>query len=267
MREVVQREEMDSALRAGLWNVLSVEAWKVWPADSRHALTPKQQSFIWVVWHSHFKEPIDTAPSRWRDVVATFRTYFFSAAWYEAYDFVEFIAANHPVETSVIGIRKMTNVVLEREKAAYRFVGGRIMETTSTDEVEAIDDALAAAKIVPTARTHLESALSKLADRAAPDYRNSIKESISAVEAIVNAVNGSPGTLGAALKRLGVDAHPALAEAFSKLYGYTSDADGIRHALLSESKLEYEDAKFMLVACSAFVTYVLAKGARSGISF
>ena len=55
--------------------------------------------------------------------------------------------------------------------------------------------------------------------------------------------------------------HPALAGAFQKLYGYTSDADGIRHALMEESNLDLADASLMLVACSGFVSYLLAKNA------
>ncbi|MGH6983986.1 MAG: hypothetical protein ACREEI_07150 [Stellaceae bacterium] len=52
--------------------------------------------------------------------------------------------------------------------------------------------------------------------------------------------------------------HKARQDAFDKLYGYASDADGIRHALLDEEKLTYEDAQFMLVTCSAFVNYLIA---------
>jgi hypothetical protein len=48
------------------------------------------------------------------------------------------------------------------------------------------------------------------------------------------------------------------------MYGYTSDAEGIRHALMDEPTLESEDAKFMLVSCSAFVNYLRSKAARAG---
>jgi hypothetical protein len=116
----------------------------------------------------------------------------------------------------------------------------------------------------------MKRALDLLADRKSPDYRNSIKESISAVEAICSLVAGSSSaTLGQALKELekkkSVDMHPALKGAFDKLYGYTSDAEGIRHALLKESNLDFEDAKFMLVSCSAFINYLRAKSAKAGI--
>ena len=51
--------------------------------------------------------------------------------------------------------------------------------------------------------------------------------------------------------------HPALKDAFSRLYGYTSDEGGIRHALMDDSRaVTFEEAKFMLVACSAFINYV-----------
>ncbi len=78
-------------------------------------------------------------------------------------------------------------------------------------------------------------------------------------EALARSSSGSDkGTLGEPLKQLGrIHAvHPALEAAFTKLYGYTSDAKGIRHALLDEDRVTFEEAKFMLVACSAFVNYV-----------
>jgi len=68
-----------------------------------------------------------------------------------------------------------------------------------------------------------------------------------------------------ALKKVG-GLHPALSGAFDKLYGYTSDAQGIRHGLMEEANLALEDAKFMLVACAAFVNYLLVKADKAGIN-
>ena len=119
-------------------------------------------------------------------------------------------------------------------------------------------------------RVHLQSSVDLFSDRKNPDYRNSIKESISAVEAVCQIITGEEkATLGQALKKLeekGIELHEALRKSFSNLYGYTSDADGIRHALLEESTLDFDDAKFfMLVSCSAFVNYLAAKGTRAGV--
>jgi hypothetical protein len=50
-----------------------------------------------------------------------------------------------------------------------------------------------------------------------------------------------------------------LKAAFSSLYGYTSDANGIRHALTEEPDLDQADAVFMLVTCSSFCNYLISK--------
>ena len=119
-----------------------------------------------------------------------------------------------------------------------------------------------------TVAIHLNSALEKLSDKESPDYRNAIKESISAVEAISSQIAGKDkAELAEALKVLSekIELHTALRQGFIKLYGYTSDADGIRHALLEETKLDFEDAKFMLVACSAFINYLKVKASKAGM--
>ena len=60
--------------------------------------------------------------------------------------------------------------------------------------------------------------------------------------------------------------HPALEQALIKQYGYTSNEGGIRHALSDNSLApSYADAKFMLVSCSAFINYALAKAAELGM--
>ncbi len=110
--------------------------------------------------------------------------------------------------------------------------------------------------------------MKKLADRQNPDYRNSIKESISAVESLCCIIaDGKKATLGDALKIIKdkIPLHTALEKAFQKLYGYTSNAEGIRHALMDESSLSQEDAIFMLVSCSTFTNYLVAKASKAGI--
>ena len=51
------------------------------------------------------------------------------------------------------------------------------------------------------------------------------------------------------------------------MYGYTNDAEGIRHSLLDEANLRFEDAKYMVVTCSAFVNYLVAKAMEAGLKF
>jgi hypothetical protein len=114
----------------------------------------------------------------------------------------------------------------------------------------------------------LYQALTHLSNRQSPDYRNSIKESISAVESLCCIIaKDDKATLSGALKAIGktTELHPALKEAFQKLYGYTSDADGIRHKMMEEPNLDFEDAKFMRVSCSGFVNYLIVKASKAGI--
>lgn len=158
------------------------------------------------------------------------------------------------------------NKVFEREFVGYRFIDGVITPITDDVETETIESGL---KIkFGGCRSHIRKALLFLSDRKKPDYKNSIKESISAVEAICQIITGNyKSTLGQALKSLedkGIKLHEALKKSFSSLYGYTSDEGGIRHAEgLFESNVTFEEAKYMLVCCCAFVNYLIAEYGKS----
>src|SRR5689334_2509688 len=114
--------------------------------------------------------------------------------------------------------------------SAYRFVDGVIVQLTAEEEIAEIEQLLNAPVPLKSVSTHLRTALDLLSDRTKPDYRNSIKESISAVESTCNLITGGKDTLGEALKKVEttVAIHPALKKGFGNIYGYTSDASGIR---------------------------------------
>jgi len=259
---------MDHELRIGLWNVLSISYWDQIEGNKYVHDRGNVQLFSQTLWHNYFKWSFDTIDSFWFEVREKIRRYFFGCEWYEIYDFIEFVSKAYPNEATNEQFRKECNAVLERELSAYRFVGGQITEIAAEEEIAEIEEAQDSSTLLRPVADHLKRALALMADRKSPDYRNSIKESISAVEAMCNLITGnSSATLGSALKELEkkdrVDMHPALKGAFEKLYGYTSNAEGIRHALLKESNLAFEDAKFMLVSCSAFINYLKAKSAKA----
>ena len=58
--------------------------------------------------------------------------------------------------------------------------------------------------------------------------------------------------------------HSALKDAYVKMYGYASDSGGIRHAL-KDVEPSSEDARFMLVASSAFINYLIVKAQKTGL--
>ena len=59
--------------------------------------------------------------------------------------------------------------------------------------------------------------------------------------------------------------HKALRAGFIKLYGYTCDEEGIRHCIMDEPNVGLAEAKYMLVACSAFVHFLIMKADEAGI--
>jgi len=266
VKNTIQLESMDGELRNALWSVLTLHYWDsvYWNDEilNRRRLLSNigneaMLALCQRLWLHFFKKPLDTLPHDFDEVNSRLRKFFFESKWYEVYDFIEFVSQEYPDERRNAEFVHAANIFLEKEVAAYRFVDCHIVQITAPEEIEAIESATVAQK--GAVREHLGRALQLLSDRRAPDYRNSIKESISAVEALAQSASGSDkGTLGGLLKQLARmhPLHPALEAAFTKLYGYSSDAKGIRHALLDEDRITFEEAKFMLVACSAFVNYV-----------
>lgn len=154
------------------------------------------------------------------------------------------------------------NEIFEKEFVGYRFVGNIITPITDEIEVSEIKNGLEVE--FNGCRSHIQKALGFLSDRENPDYKNSIKESISAVESICTIIVNEPNkTLGEAIKafeKKGLKIHPSLQKAFLALYGYASDQGGIRHSeSLFESNVTFEEAKYMLVSCCAFVNYLIAE--------
>ena len=150
------------------------------------------------------------------------------------------------------------NLAFEQEYVGYRLINCQAQPITDDNEIQTIQESVNSK--YSEVKQHFNKSLGFLSDRQAPDYANSIKESISAVERMCSIIIGKSTTLGAALKKLedsNVRIHPALKDAFNKLYGYTSDASGIRHSgELGGKDSTFEEAKFMLVSCCAFVNYL-----------
>ncbi len=94
------------------------------------------------------------------------------------------------------------------------------------------------------------------------DWSDAVRESIHAVESVARLLDPrSSQTLGPALDSLERNngrLHPALKEALNRLYGYTSDEQGVRHSLMdtAESPVGQDEAVFMLGACASFASYL-----------
>ena len=140
----------------------------------------------------------------------------------------------------------------------YRFVGDCICRITSKEEINEIETALQSP--IEGVKAHIQTSIDLFASKQNPDYRNSIKESISAVESLCKIITQDPNaTLGQALKKIEdekkLNLPQSLKQAFSILCGYSSSSHGIRHGLIQEPNLQQDDARFFLIACSAFINY------------
>lgn len=256
----IQYKEFDDRTRVALFNGVS-EWYKVIYHDYFLCHDSKQLFFRYII-SDVYAEIVGP--------VAIEEDYFFnlikSTILQENYDSVltviEAIAQYFEEDEQKDCVYEDFNDIFEREYVGYRFVGVEIVQITDENEITAINDAMDSPYII--VNSHIRKSISLLSSRDNPDYENSIKESISAVEAlceIITECKGREATLGNMLKKIeenGIVIHGALKSAFNILYGYTSDANGIRHAGdIGGPASTFEEAKFMLVSCSAFINYLI----------
>ena len=269
VKALIQLDDMDMDLRNGIWNVFHMMF--VIPITNEATVSIKASSYSsWVdmFWFNFLKEPMDLVKFSKTEVVLDLRNRFFSWKWFKIYEFMEFTVLNNFGKGEIL--IHLYNQVLERECSGYRFVDNTLAPITTREELVEIQEA-----IIETSNsyeigvnTHLKKALLKLSDKKNPDYRNSIKESISALESLLRVISkDEKAELGKALKiiKSKLEIHPALEKGFLSIYGYTSDGDGIRHALMDKDEVGFEDAKYMLVACSSFINYLKVKAAKAEI--
>jgi len=193
--------------------------------------------------------------------------------WNVAYDITEIfvLQAGAILQSTNVDKDKLQtffNRILERESSGYRFLQGTLVPVTNQTELDEITHAITLGTATPFsgASLHIETSVDLLSKKPEPDCRNSVKESISAVESAVRTICGDKNaSLQKALGKIH-ETHPlhgAFKEACVKLYGYTSDEQGIRHSLLESNNCTFEDARFMLVTCSAFVNYIASVAGKS----
>jgi hypothetical protein len=277
--KAIQIDGMSDELKNSIWNLL----FNLYDRDDERGEN------YWVRVANYIAEffrkvPKDNVSHLDYDCRNWVKDYFYSLNWYEVYDLTEFLVQNHSILTKTYlsglaiyhyhSVEKSEliselNDLLERELSGYRFVSGFLTPISDKVEVDEIETAVNQAIVRGLLGTHehIRTALQLLGKKPKPDYRNAIKESISAVESIVKQISDKESLgLEGALKELSkhIKIHGALQSGFIKLYGYSSDEDGIRHPILDQPKVGFAEAKFMIVACSAFVNFLISKAESAG---
>ena len=265
--------QMPDKFRNKIWAMLyellsSIGIWKTTSVTRRHPVI----KYIWV---DCLVKPLDQFDSS--DFIDTVKAIIFDAEYGKVFDFLElllrFIASGPDrygdsyAETVIEWLTQDINEVLVREKMAYYLDTSESLSfipQASQQEGETIRDALSI--LNDTGFKGPQSCLFK-ASKAINDARfaDAVHESISAVESIIKRISGNKkDSFNDALKKLEDNellTHPALKKAFIRLYGYTSDEEGIRHALVfeSEANVGLEEALFMFGACASFCGYLCRK--------
>lgn len=215
----------------------------------------------------YFNLGLDEFNPDFHQINTFYKKYFTDAEFNKLFDLILHIVrhANCPDE---FHWRVATTFINHRLAYVYDTESRTIFPASTPEEGQAIVGA-----VNQLQESGLDGARQHLIDSATflnqGHWANSIKESISAVESVARGI--APGTrnLGSALNQLGhrgMLEHPSLRNGLEKLYEYTNEEGGIRHARLNEDagNVGQDEAVFMLGACASFASYLWRKGLGAG---
>lgn len=256
----IQKDDIDLDLKRRLWNVIYIEILDREPTEMSN------YPFYRELWIDFYGEEIDKKPRYNSDFLEYVKQRFFSDnAFKQVYDFIDFFFERYPMNFKPTFFKKniklKINCILEEENSAYRIVDWDLAPITNETEIQEIEQAVITES--EAVNSHMATALKLFSEKGTKDYKNIIKESILAVEAAAKIVSEKPNAVlddALAIIKKKHKLHTTFEKAFSNLYYYTSDKKtGIRHGLIDDSDIEitFDDAKFMIVACSAFVNYLM----------
>jgi hypothetical protein len=269
--DVLKWGELDQRLRAALWNRFWIyfDRWveeAQYDADTNY-LPPLHDILIREFVHrrhgfaNEFKESFQSKET----CIAHWAAFFRKADYVELFDFITFFLRDRDCPDEVI---KEIAGAIDGPWSPYRLLlkPPTVFPAISPEEATVLkrDLTTAFSSKFGGARTHLRLSLDVLNKG---DYRAVVRESIHAVESAVRDFTGDQSAiLSRALKKLTDESglHPALSNAFDKLYAYSSDEKRIRHALVFQEneKVGFDEAMFFVSACSAFIGLLSRKATQ-----
>lgn len=254
-------EELNDSARTKLWSLIY------------HYVSSGSQSFVGRKWSNilmalhvnFFEQPLDEFTNRFKFFVSEYKPIFLTSPFHIVFDLLLAIMRHRECPKD---LSRDVAMVFEQCRLAYIVDVGPppiIYPAATGEEGGAIVRAAAelSSAGLAGATSHLRQA-SDCISRG--DYPGAVRESIHAVESTARHFDPTAKTLNPALKTLegGGTLHPALKQAFSNLYGFTSDEQGIRHALIDnpQANVGQDEAVFMLGACASFSSYLARKHQR-----
>ena len=256
-------EELSRDARRELWDLLYSHVFQFSKSDLYGVRTMAADwSAVARILHSEMlKRPLDQFDSRVQSFSDNYRELILrTLPFNRVFDLFQIVMRHDYCPPEFI---MEVKVIFERCRLAYLVdTNGppTILPMSTRQEGEAVSEAIRTFRTIGLtgAETHLRKAADLINQG---DWSGSIRESIHCVESIARRLApDATKSLSPALKSLEKNhpLHPALREAFSKLYGYTSDEEGIRHPLIdgSDSRSGRDEAVFMLGSCASFASYL-----------
>jgi len=257
-RTVIQVDDLDAQTRLVLWNTVH-RLFENLDAARVYGEVDKVDVMLRFFWRNDLEQPNDEYPGRGTSVMGLVKRRILGDEWSVALEAIENLGMAFGVafgkEEVPEEYQKLMNHRFEHYLVGYRFTSGVLVPVSDDSEVSEIEGAVSEGG---APAVHLQRALQLLSNRDAPQYANVVHEAIHAVEAKIATLTGK-NVLSDGLKELaaaGYSIHPALTGGWTKLYGYTSDAGGIRHALIRDEEIDEPLALYFLVSCSAFVNFL-----------
>ena len=264
----IQKNDLDDRTRIKIWNCYYVRYINFVESISTIDRLPYyHRIYFRAIWQELLCQPINHIPTKVMSLCGHLENRYWEMRWNDVYDFIEFTVNAFSDSEVTNEFIKAFNEIMESEKTAYRLSGKLIVPLTNEEELKSLDEAIA----IPIAPSidHLHKAIKLFSDRDGPDYANSIKESISAVESMCRIIGKNEHTLGDGIRKIApqLGISDILRDSLSKLYGYTCVEPGARHGAKEQIKADFDDAKFFLVTCSGWMNYLYGKAIKAGIDF
>ena len=261
-------EQLSDDLRREIWNMIRGNLVKNRKVDgvTGHYYFPQDfKRYIERLFGKLLKTPEDEIPTNYESVLNLFKQMILTGSFDQLLSLLEIVAS---VDSDNLRFARKIADLFDTHAAAYWLEVTRkpyqFFPRSNSEQGDAIQQALKAVEEsgMTGASVHLRKAAESINTQRYPD---AISDSILAVESVARIIDPkAENTLGPALKSLekaGVINHPVLKAAFSKLYAYTNDEQGIRHALLDKDSPEVglDEAMFMFGACASFAAYLVNK--------
>ena len=264
--EPMKLEELSTNLRQEIW--IEVREFLLEKRESvgeYYYFKDPGKRFFERVLGRYTKQPGDAISTEYDQVLSNLKNSILSGQFNQVLDLIEIMVNDKDLtDAFVIDMRNL----FEQSGAAYGLDTSQrpycFVPRASKEQGEATQQAIETIREsnLDAAAAHLRQATEHI---NAQQYADSIADSIHAVESVARMIDPEANkTLGPALNSLakaGLLKHESLKAAFKKLYGYTSNEQGIRHALLDQDSpnVGLDEAMFMFGACASFAAYLAQK--------